>query len=91
MMSGLSDGTTPGRGAEAYVSEVMRRLGLLVRTERRRRSMSVEALAEKSGVSRSTLLRLESGTGNPSLETLTRLACELGLTLRIALVGPRTP
>ena len=53
--------------------------------------MSVEALAEKSGVSRSTLLRLESGTGNPSLETLTRLACELGLTLRIALVGPRTP
>ena len=53
--------------------------------------MSVEALAEKSGVSRSTLLRLESGTGNPSLETLSRLAGELGLTLRIALVGPRTP
>src|ERR1700726_5329719 len=40
------------------------------RRERRRSGLSLTELARRAGIAKSTLSQLESGTGNPSLETL---------------------
>lgn len=40
--------------------------------------MTQTELATKSGVSRVVIARLESGTSNPTLETITRVASSLG-------------
>lgn len=46
--------------------------------------LSQEQLAEKSGVSRITISRIETGRISPSLKTLSRLAQAMGK--RVALV-----
>ena len=50
---------------------------------RQSRGLSQAQLAEKSGVTRAYLSRLESGQADPSLSTLRRLAAALGIS-----VGP---
>ena len=51
----------------------------------RREALKVtqEYLAELSGVGLRTLKSIESGKGNPTLETLNRLADVLGLELKL--------
>jgi len=51
----------------------------------RREALKVtqEHLAELSGVGLRTLKSIESGKGNPTLETLNRLAVVLGLELKL--------
>ncbi len=41
-----------------------------LRRERRRSGLSLTEVARRAGIAKSTLSQLESGTGNPSLETL---------------------
>src|SRR5580704_4682688 len=41
-----------------------------LRQERRRSGLSLTEVARRAGIAKSTLSQLESGTGNPSLETL---------------------
>ena len=41
-----------------------------LRRERRRAGLSLTEVARRAGIAKSTLSQLESGTGNPSLETL---------------------
>ena len=54
--------------------------------EARTRSKLTQAeLAEKMGTSQSTIARLESGKGKPSLSTLRRLAKATGMRLKISL------
>ena len=50
----------------------------------RRESLKVtqEQLADISGVSLRTLKQFESGKGNPTLQTLTKLASVLGLEVK---------
>ncbi|GAA4866738.1 helix-turn-helix domain-containing protein [Pseudonocardia benzenivorans] len=50
-----------------------------VRRERTRRDLSLGELARRAGLSKSTLSQLESGAGNPSVETLWALAVALGV------------
>ena len=45
-----------------------------LKTLRERRGMTQEQLAEKSGVSRTYLARLETGRQDPTLSTLEKLA-----------------
>lgn len=54
-------------------------VGQAVRDGRRRLGMTVEALAAAAGVSTGALSQLERGQGNPSLQTLHRLAEALGI------------
>ncbi len=56
-------------------------LGAVVRRDRQRMGLSVEALAERSGLSAGLVSQLERGRGNPSLQTLSRLAAALGTPL----------
>lgn len=50
-----------------------------IRRERGRVGISLTELARRAGVAKSTLSQLESGTGNPSLETMWALAVALGI------------
>ncbi|MFD9738067.1 helix-turn-helix domain-containing protein [Umezawaea sp. NPDC059074] len=60
-----------------------------LRRERARVGLSLSELAKKAGVAKSTLSQLESGSGNPSVETLWALATVLDIPLS-KLVDPPT-
>jgi transcriptional regulator with XRE-family HTH domain len=55
--------------------------GAAVRDLRTRAGLSALELSRRSGVARGTLAQLESGTGNPTVETLYALADALGVPL----------
>jgi len=57
---------------------VSRALGENVRRLRLERGLSVVDLAARSGIARATLTQLESGRGNPTIETIAALAAVLG-------------
>lgn len=61
-----------------------------LRRERSRAGMSLSAVAQRAGVAKSTLSQLESGHGNPSVETLWALGVALGVSFS-RLVEPATP
>lgn len=56
-------------------------LGNLVRETRKRRHLSQEALAERIGVCKRTIIDIENNTGNPKFEILYMLVRELDLPL----------
>ena len=56
----------PGEPAKAPLEVIAASL----RRERRRTGLSLTEVARRAGIAKSTLSQLESGTGNPSLETL---------------------
>lgn len=51
-----------------------------IQRERSRKGLSLSALAAKAGLAKSTLSQLESGKGNPSIETLWAIAETLDVT-----------
>jgi transcriptional regulator with XRE-family HTH domain len=57
------------------------RLGERVRELRRRRGLTLEELAERSGVSRAMISKLERGEKNPTLVVAAKLAEGFGVTL----------
>ena len=63
---------------DAVTSE---RLGGRVRELRRRRGLTLEGLAELSGVSRAMLSKVERGEKNPTLVVAAKIAEGLGVTL----------
>lgn len=60
-----------------------------LRRERERVGISIAELARRAGLAKSTLSQLESGTGNPSIETLWSLGVALGVPFS-RLVEPPT-
>ncbi|WP_141325573.1 helix-turn-helix domain-containing protein [Myxococcus sp. AB025B] len=54
-------------------------IAVALRRERERADMSLSELARRADISKSTLSQLESGAGNPSIETLWALAVALGV------------
>lgn len=51
-----------------------------IQRERNRKGLSLSALAARAGLAKSTLSQLESGKGNPSIETLWSIASALEVT-----------
>ncbi|MGI8865658.1 MAG: helix-turn-helix domain-containing protein [Rubrobacteraceae bacterium] len=68
----------PGAMSEAVATE---KLGARVRDLRRERGLTLQGLAEKSGVSRAMISKLERGEKNPTLVIAARLAEGLEVTL----------
>lgn len=56
-------------------------LGSIVRTTRKSKNLSQEALAEKLGVCKRTIIDIEKNTGNSKFELLCMLVRELDLPL----------
>lgn len=59
-----------------------------VRWQRERAGLTLTELARRAGVAKSTLSQLESGTGNPSVETLWALAVALGVPFSQLVAAP---
>jgi transcriptional regulator with XRE-family HTH domain len=66
------------------------RIAAAIRRERERAGLSLSELARSAGVAKSTLSQLESGAGNPSLETLWALSVALDVPFsRLVDLPPR--
>ncbi|MCU1365334.1 MAG: helix-turn-helix protein [Ilumatobacteraceae bacterium] len=72
-------------------SELSGQLGRAVRTARLERGLSLGDVAERAGLSKSILSRLERGSGNPSIETLWRIAQALDVPLGSLLESDSQP
>ncbi len=72
-MASVTGGRTP-----VAVARALDGLGRDVTTWRKLRHLTVDQVADRAGVSRSTVMRLESGQG-ASLENLLRVARALGV------------
>lgn len=57
---------------------------------REEKHMTQKQLAEVTGIAQADISRLESGTANPSLRTLKRLAAGLGMELKVEFISPET-
>jgi transcriptional regulator with XRE-family HTH domain len=75
-------GGSPGGGLVAQVATALRR-------ERHRTGLSLTEVARRAGIAKSTLSQLESGTGNPSLETLWAICVALDVPFSRLLDPPR--
>jgi XRE family transcriptional regulator, regulator of sulfur utilization len=67
--------------ANAELTAVTTRVAREIRAHREARGLSLSATAARAGLSKTILATIESGTGNPSLETLWRIARALDITV----------
>jgi len=66
-------------------------LGDAVRRRREQQGMSLRDVADETGVSASTLSRIENGTGKPDADNIARLAAWLDMPIeRVLHHGPRS-
>lgn len=59
--------------------------------ERQRAGLSLAEVARRAGIAKSTLSQLESGVGNPSVQTLWSLSTALQVTFAELVEPPRSP
>jgi transcriptional regulator with XRE-family HTH domain len=63
--------------------------GKLLKFRREFLNLRQQDLAEMSGITSRTIHLIESGTGNPSVETLEKLATVLGMELLLQVKKPK--
>jgi transcriptional regulator with XRE-family HTH domain len=84
----------PGDGAWARsqpltTTDLNALIAASLRRERQRAGLSLTELARQAGIAKSTLSQLESGAGNPSVETLWALGVALGVPFSHLVDPPR--
>jgi len=78
----IEQDSTPGPAPQEAIAAALRR-------ERARAGLSLTEVARRAGIAKSTLSQLESGSGNPSIETLWALCVALGIQFSSLLDPPR--
>ncbi|MBF6133127.1 helix-turn-helix transcriptional regulator [Nocardia otitidiscaviarum] len=76
------DSPTPAASPQQAIAAALRR-------ERTRAGLSLSEVAKRAGIAKSTLSQLESGSGNPSIETLWALCVALDVPFSQLLDPPR--
>lgn len=71
------------------MSNISKNLGESLEYLRKARGLTQDQLAKISGIPRTTLSHIESGEGNPSLTTLSKLALALGVPYEELLSAPK--
>ena len=71
--------------------DVAAAVGRNVRALRQQRRMTIDALAAASGVSRGTVIQIETARGNPSIGTLVALAAALRVGVASLVDGDGAP
>lgn len=66
-------------------------ISTLIQKERKRVGLSLSTLAKNSNIAKSTLSQLESGSGNPSIETLWALANSLNIPVSRLIEDQKPP
>jgi len=79
----------PGEAAAIKSGAPLDVIAASLRRERHRAGLSLTEVARRAGIAKSTLSQLESGTGNPSLETLWALCVTLDAPFSRLLDPPR--
>ncbi len=64
-------------------------LGRVIKRKREELGMSLRAVAQVTGVSASTLSRIENGTGKPDADNIARLAAWLNMPIERIVGGPQ--
>lgn len=80
----------PDAGTAGTPAGIVAVVSASLRRERARAALSLTELAKRAGIAKSTLSQLESGAGNPSLETLWALGTALGVPLSRLIDPPRS-
>ncbi|MEO3755117.1 XRE family transcriptional regulator [Streptomyces sp. B6B3] len=80
----------PNPAAPAGPGDLTARIAAAIRRERDRAGLSMTEVARRAGLAKSTLSQLESGAGNPSVETLWALGVALEVPFA-RLVDPPRP
>src|SRR5262244_1740374 len=83
---GLAQG---GAGAVTPGSALVAQIAASLRRERAKAGISLTELARRAGIAKSTLSQLESGAGNPSVETLWAICVALDAPFSRLLDPPR--
>ncbi len=78
-----------GAAVAAAASPLVTQIAAALRRERARAGISLTELARRAGIAKSTLSQLESGSGNPSVETLWALGTALGVPFSRLVDTPR--
>ncbi|MCS3441823.1 helix-turn-helix domain-containing protein [Microbacterium phyllosphaerae] len=65
------------------MDDLRTRIARTLRRERETAGLSVSELARRAGISKATVSQLESGSGNPSVETLWALGVALGVPFAV--------
>ena len=65
-------------------------IGSYIARKRREQNLTQEQLADVTGIHQTNISKLESGTANPSLRTLKRLAAGMGMALKLEFVPTQT-
>lgn len=63
------------------IDEIDKKVGMNIRLERIKRSISQEGLADMAGLARSTMGIVERGEQSPSLQTITKIANALNIEI----------
>jgi transcriptional regulator with XRE-family HTH domain len=71
--------TTPTRAVPPQIAALRRSLARAIRHHAARRDLSINMLADRSGVSRAQIYNVLAGECSPSLEWLDHLACALNV------------
>src|SRR5258708_38263557 len=71
----------PAHGKQSGSSPLERYLGSTTRELRRKHGLTIAAISDRTGISRGMLSRIETGQTATSLDTLSRLAQGLGVSL----------
>jgi transcriptional regulator with XRE-family HTH domain len=82
-------GNPPTGSPAAKGSAPQEVIATALRRERRRAGLSLTEVARRAGLAKSTLSQLESGAGNPSVETLWSICVALDITFSRLLDPPR--
>lgn len=82
-----TENSTGSAAEKDEVSLTVAALGAAVKVERQRQGLTVQSLSAKSGVSFGLISQLERGLGNPSLQSLHRIASALAVPLPKLLSG----
>ena len=65
-------------------------IGQRIKFFRNRKGMTQKQLSDITGITQADISRLESGTANPSLRTLKRLAAGMGMALKLEFIPTQT-
>lgn len=82
-------GNDSPHGGGTTLPDLSATIAASIRRERGRAGVSLTELARRAGIAKSTLSQLESGTGNPSVETLWALGVALGVPFSRLVEPPR--
>ena len=76
---------------ESDIEQLSGRIGAAIRSHRLAQGLSVAEMARACGLSRTILTRIESGAGNPSIETLWRVSRALNVPFGALLAEDDAP